>query len=58
MAVEVYINFNGNCRDAVNFYAQVFGAEKPQIMTFGDVPPDPNCAVPEKAKKLSHAHKA
>lgn len=52
MAVEVYINFNGNCRDAVNFYAQVFGSEKPQIMTFGDVPPDPQFTLPEQAKNL------
>jgi PhnB protein len=52
MAVEVYINFNGNCREAVEFYASVFGTEKPQIMTFGDTPPNPEFALPEEAKNL------
>ncbi|NHN31431.1 VOC family protein [Paenibacillus agricola] len=52
MAVDVYINFNGNCREAVSFYAQVFGAEPPQLMTFGDTPPDPSYPLPEEAKKL------
>ncbi|MBP2636995.1 MAG: hypothetical protein H6Q72_2902 [Firmicutes bacterium] len=42
MSVDVFLNFNGNCREAVEFYAQVFGTEKPQFMTFGDAPPD-NC---------------
>ncbi len=52
MAVDVYINFNGNCREAVEFYAQVFETEKPQIMTFGDSPPDPKFVLPEEAKNL------
>lgn len=52
MAVDIYINFNGNCRQAVEFYAQVFGTEKPQIMTFGDTPPDPKFTLPEEAKNL------
>lgn len=52
MAIDIYINFNGNCRDAVEFYTQVFGTEKPQIMTFGDAPPTPEFAFPEEAKSL------
>jgi PhnB protein len=52
MAVNVYINFNGNCREAVEFYEQVFGTEKPQIMTFGDTPPNPQFPLAEEAKKL------
>jgi len=52
MPVEVYINFNGNCREAVEFYAQIFGAGKPQIMTFGDAPPNPEMSMPEEAKSL------
>lgn len=52
MSVDVYLNFNGNCREAVEFYAQVFGTEKPQIMTFGETPPDPNFNLPEEAKNL------
>jgi PhnB protein len=52
MAVDVYINFNGNCREAVETYVQVFGTEQPQIMTFGEAPPNPEFALPEEAKKL------
>ncbi len=52
MAVGVYINFNGNCREAVEFYAKAFGTEEPKIMTFGDAPPNPEYSYPEEAKKL------
>ena len=52
MAVNVYISFNGNCREAVEFYADVFGTEKPKIMTYGEMPPDPEFALPEEAKNL------
>lgn len=52
MAVQVYLNFNGNCREAVEFYAKVFGTEVPEIMTFGETPPDPNFTLPEEAKQL------
>jgi PhnB protein len=52
MSVDVYLNFNGNCREAVEFYAQVFKTEKPQIMTFGEAPPNPNYELPEEAKDL------
>jgi PhnB protein len=52
MAIEAYLNFNGNCREAVEFYAEVFGTEKPQIMTFGENPPDPEFQLPEEAKNL------
>jgi PhnB protein len=52
MAINVYLTFNGKCREAVEFYAQVFGTEKPQIMTFGESPSDPNYPLPEDAKDL------
>lgn len=52
MSVDVYLNFDGNCREAVEFYAEVFGTEKPQIMTFGDSPQNPDYQLPEEAKNL------
>ena len=52
MSVDVYLNFNGNCREAVEFYAEAFGTEKPQIMTFGDSPPNPEYPLAEEAKGL------
>ena len=50
IALDVYINFKGNCREAVEFYATVFGAQKPQIMTFGQAPPNPEFPVLRKLK--------
>lgn len=39
----ININFKGNCREAVEFYSQVFGTGKLQFMTFGEMAqgPDP-----------------
>lgn len=57
MSINVYINFNGNCREAVEFYAEVFQTEKPQIMTFGDAPPNPQFALLDEARNLvMHTH--
>jgi len=52
MAVDIYLNFNGNCREVVNFYAEVFETENPKIMTFGEMPPNPEYPLPEEAKDL------
>lgn len=52
MSVDVYLTFNGNCREAVEFYAEVFNAGEPQIMTFGDGPQNPDYPLPEEAKDL------
>lgn len=52
MAINVYLNFRGNCREAVDFYAEVFGVEKQKIMTFGDVPSNPEMPGFEDTKNL------
>lgn len=52
LAIQLYFVFNGNCREAVEFYAKVFKTEEPNIMSFGDAPPDPNHTIPEEAKHL------
>jgi PhnB protein len=52
MSVSAYINFNGNCREAVNYYFEVFGAEKPLFMTFAEMPPDPAFPVTDEIKDL------
>lgn len=52
MAVEVYLNFNGNCREAVAFYEGVFNTDKAEIMTFGETPQNPDYPLPEEAKDL------
>lgn len=38
-SVNVYLNFNGNCEEAFNFYKTVFGTEFQYIGRFKDMPP-------------------
>jgi PhnB protein len=52
MGINPYVNFNGNCREAVAFYAEVFGADSPEMMFYSDMPPDPDFPVTEDMKKL------
>lgn len=52
MAVNAYIYFNGNCREAVEFYSKVFETEKPRTITYGEAPSSPGYTLPEKAKSL------
>jgi PhnB protein len=42
MGVDNFIYFNGNCRKAVEFYADVFGLDEPQCMICKDVPGNPD----------------
>jgi len=42
--------FDGNCREAMEFYAKVFKTEMISIMTMGALPPDPANPVPEPEK--------
>lgn len=57
MAVNVYLYFDGNCRDAVNFYSEVFNAEKQKILTFGEAPQNPQYPMPEEAKaRIIHTY--
>ncbi|WNY25563.1 VOC family protein [Methanolapillus millepedarum] len=50
MVLQAFINFNGNCREAVEFYAKTFGVEKQPMMTFGEMP-DPDFPMTEDVKK-------
>ncbi|MFT4414503.1 VOC family protein [Fredinandcohnia humi] len=52
MSVDVYLVFNGNCQEAVEFYTKVFKIETPKIMTFGESPQNPEYQLPEEAKDL------
>lgn len=52
MKFELFINFNGNCREAVNFYADVFNSEVKNLMTAGEAPADPNYTLKESDKDL------
>jgi PhnB protein len=37
--VNVYLTFEGNCREAFDFYRSIFGGEFSSRSTFGEMPP-------------------
>lgn len=48
-----YLNFNGNCEEAMAFYAKVLNGKQGPIMRFGDMPPSPDMpTVPDSAKNF------
>lgn len=40
MQLNTYLTFDGNCREAFDFYLSVFGGEYLVFQTFGDGPPE------------------
>ena len=48
MEINTYLNFNGSCRTAFEFYRSVFGGEFSWIVTFSDGPPD--MSIPDDEK--------
>ncbi len=52
MALEVYLYFDGNAREAVEFYSIVFKTPLKQIDTYADTPGDSNMQLPKDAQNL------
>lgn len=53
MHFDTYLTFDGNCREAFEFYREVFGGKFTFISTFGEGPPD--MGIPEEEKdRLMH----
>ncbi len=48
---SLFINFDGNCREATQFYAKVFESEVQCLMTYGEMPPDPNYPLSDADKE-------
>jgi len=49
--IQPYLTFNGNCREAMEFYKECFGGEL-MIQTFGDAPME---TTPESKDRIMHA---
>lgn len=55
MKVIPYVNFYGNCEDALNFYKNIFKASV-DIQRYSEMPPSENMPIPEdKQDKIMHA---
>ncbi|OPB89246.1 VOC family protein [Elizabethkingia ursingii] len=53
--INVYLNFEGNCLEAFEFYKSVFGGEFPYVGKFSDMPPSDEYPVNETDKnKIMH----
>lgn len=48
MSISTYLTFDGNCRQAFEFYRSVFGGDFHVFSTFGDGPPDMGVNEAEK----------
>ena len=48
MTLNTYLHFNGDCREAFDFYRSIFGGDFEIVQTFGDGPPD--MGIPDAEK--------
>jgi PhnB protein len=54
MRVEPYLDFEGRCEEALEFYKKAVGAEVTMIMKFGEAP-DKSMITPGSENKVMHA---
>jgi PhnB protein len=54
MRVQPYIDFDGRCDEALDFYRRALGAEVTQVMRFKDAP-DQGMIPPGSGEKVMHA---
>src|SRR5215510_663219 len=53
-AINIYLNFNGNCEEAFNFYKSVFGGEFQYIGRFKDMPQGGGKLNPGEEDRIMH----
>ncbi|MEX1230188.1 MAG: VOC family protein [Planctomycetaceae bacterium] len=57
MLLQPYMNFDGRCEEAIEFYRKAIGAEVLMLMRYSDSPEpcDPNMVPPGNENKVMHA---
>ena len=56
MALCTYLNFQGEAKQALDFYVSVFGTKPNRVETFGGMPANPDYPLPEgTADYIAHA---
>jgi len=55
MSIDAYLNFNGNCREAVLYYAKAFRLNEPEMMTFGQMHTSEDFTNKEDLDLIMHA---
>lgn len=56
MRAKTYLHFNGNCEEAMNFYADVLGGEITQKMRFNEAPESDLQFPKEAMNKIMHCY--
>lgn len=51
-----YLSYNGNCTEAMNFYAKLFGAQLQALITYDQMPPEMGPCAAGAEKLVMHAH--
>lgn len=52
MKTSTYLHFNGNCEEAMKYYADVLGGEITMLMQFNEAPEEVCKMIPDFAKEL------
>jgi PhnB protein len=55
MQVQSYLNFNGRCEEALEFYRKALGAEVTMLMRFKDMPDPKPPSMAGSENKVMHA---
>ena len=57
MSIEPYLNFDGRCEEAIDFYRQALGAKVTMLMRFSEnpEPPQPGMVPSGSENKIMHA---
>ncbi|HET6396009.1 MAG TPA: VOC family protein [Pseudoxanthomonas sp.] len=54
MKLNTYLSFDGDCRQAFDFYARLLGGKVLAMMTFGEMPEDCGPVAPEARDRVMH----
>ena len=52
MSLSTYLNFQGDAKQALDFYVSVFGTKPNRVETFGNMPAHPDYSLPEGTADL------
>ncbi|MCE8022905.1 MULTISPECIES: VOC family protein [Halomonadaceae] len=52
MQLSTYLIFDGNCREAFEFYQRCFDAKLEAVSTYGEMPASEGMEIPEEARDL------
>lgn len=54
MKIDPYLNFDGNCEEAIRFYEKTLGGKIQMMMTYDQAPPGDNPTPKGWEKKIMH----